>query len=470
MKPFRSNPSFPGALVGLAILLVSSCSTGIDRNLVVERSRFLYGQDDVALSSEIQEGRINASGQRPKELFEDTELESWVRYGLEHNTSLKAAFDRWRSATERVAQVEALPDPIFTFFQFVEDLQTRTGPQKRRYGISQALPWFGKLDLEGQVAAGDSEVLWQQVMQLRLQVEAEIRIAYYEYGYLGEAIRITGENLQLLQQLEPVVQRGIQAGRGQEDLLRLQVEIGKLENDVLSLQRLKPAISARLALAVHWTGEETLPMPRLTEPDLGSVESERLIGQVEQRNPRIRALRESVLRDRKRADLAGLAGAPDFVVGFEYMETGSALNPTTPDSGKDPYGFRLSLNLPIQRSKYSAAEREANLALSATRSSLRELSLRLQSDLANELYRVDDATRQVRLHKDTLLPRARESLTVTRTSYSAGKASLLDLIDSERALLAFETTYWRACRDAWQGRARLDVILGGKENAAIEKK
>ncbi len=455
---------------GAALLLATACSTGIDPDLVVERSRFLYGKDDVALASTVQERTTDRKVSRPKELFEDMELESWVQYGLAHNTSLKADFDRWRSATERVAQVEALPDPIFTFFQFVEDLQTRTGPQRRRYGISQALPWFGKLDLRGEVAFQDSEVRWQAVMQRRLQVEAEIRIAYYEYGYLGEAIRITNENLQLLQQLEPVVQRGIQAGRGQEDLLRLQVEIGKLENDLLSLKRLKPTISARLALAVHWVGEELLPMPRLTEPDLVALESEGFMGQVEQRNPRLRALRESVLRERKRSDLAGLAGAPDFVVGFEYMETGSALNPTTPGSGDDPYGFRVSLNLPIQRNKYSAAEREANLALSASRSSLRELSLRLQSDLANELYRVDDATRQVRLHKETLLPRSRESLNVTRVSYSAGRASLLDLIDSERALLAFETSYWRACRDAWQGRARLDVLLGGKENLDIEKK
>ena len=45
----------------------------------------------------------------------------------EHNSSLKAAFDRWRSSTERVAQVEALPDPIFSFFQFVEELQTEGG-------------------------------------------------------------------------------------------------------------------------------------------------------------------------------------------------------------------------------------------------------------------------------------------------------------------------------------------------------
>ena len=442
----------------------SSCSTGMDMRIVEERSQQIYGRSEVELSAAMSTGSSQPASARPKQLFEDVELESWVRYGLEHNSSLKATFDRWRASTERVAQAEALPDPIFTFFQFVEELQTRTGPQKRRYGLSQALPWFGKLGLSGDVAMQDAEVLWQVVLQRRLEIETEIRTAYHEYGYLGELIRITRENLELLKQLESVVQRQIQAGRGQEDLLRLQVEIGKLENDLLSLERRRPMISSRLALAVHWRGEELLPMPRLTEPDpaIADVDRKGLLGQVEQRNPRLQALREKVLRERKAADLADLAGAPDLVLGVEYMETGPALAPNTPDSGEDPYGFRISFNLPIQRSKYSAAARQANYALSASHSSLRELSLKLRSEVENEIYLLDDAMRQVRLHKDTLLPRSRQSLNVTRTSYSAGRASLLDLIDSERALLAIETTYWRACRDTRQARNRLDLLLGGK--------
>jgi outer membrane protein, heavy metal efflux system len=457
-------------LWGGCLLTWSSCSTGMDMRIVDERSQSLYGRSEIALSASVAQDRSRPASTRPKELFEDVELESWVRYGLEHNSSLKAAFDRWRSSTERVAQVEALPDPIFSFFQFVEELQTRTGPQKRRYGLSQALPWFGKLGLSGDVALQDAEVLWQVVLQRRLEIETEIRTAYHEYGYLGELIRITKENLDLLKQMEPVVQRGIQAGRGQEDLLRLQVEIGKLENGLLSLQRRRPMISARLALAVHWRGEELLPMPPLTEPEAEAADMDRkgLLGRVEQRNPRLQALREKVLRERKASDLARLAGAPDVVIGVEYMETGPAINANTPGSGDDPYGFRISVNLPIQRSKYSAAERQANFALSASRSSLRELSLRLRSEVENEIYLLDDATRQIRLHKETLLPRSRQTLNVTRTSYSAGRASLLDLIDSERALLAFETSYWRACRDTRQARARLDLLLGGKLESPSE--
>jgi outer membrane protein TolC len=53
-------------------------------------------------------------------------------------------------------------------------------------------------------------------------------------------------------------------------------------------------------------------------------------------------------------------------------------------------------------------------------------------------------------------------LEVTRAAYRAGTSSLLDLIDSERALLEFEIGYWRACRDHYQSRARLEALIGGE--------
>ena len=52
-------------------------------------------------------------------------------------------------------------------------------------------------------------------------------------------------------------------------------------------------------------------------------------------------------------------------------------------------------------------------------------------------------------------------MTVTRASYRAGTASLLEMLDRERSLLDFETAYWRAIRDYLQSEARLVTLVGG---------
>jgi outer membrane protein TolC len=49
---------------------------------------------------------------------------------------------------------------------------------------------------------------------------------------------------------------------------------------------------------------------------------------------------------------------------------------------------------------------------------------------------------------------------ITRTSYQASKATVLDLIDSERTLLNFEKSYWKAVTEYARSLAELDVLVG----------
>ncbi|MGA1525172.1 MAG: TolC family protein, partial [Planctomycetota bacterium] len=68
--------------------------------------------------------------------------------------------------------------------------------------------------------------------------------------------------------------------------------------------------------------------------------------------------------------------------------------------------------------------------------------------------------RQIVLYRETLLPRARQALTLTQSAYAQGGAALLDVIDRQRALLAFEQAYWRASAELGRARARIEALLG----------
>ncbi|MCA8942089.1 MAG: TolC family protein [Planctomycetes bacterium] len=395
------------------------------------------------------------------ELPDAPELDDYVRFGLAHNAGLRAAFDRWQAARARIDEVEGWPDPVVSFAQMIEEVQTRTGPQERRYGISQKLPWFGKRDLRGRVAGANADALGHEVDAMRLRVEREIRVAHAEYSFLSQSIRITRAVIELLRQLEPVVQRRIAAGTsGQADLLRLQVEFGRIENELASREHVRPALSARLAAAMSWPGGDVLPFPESSTPALHAFDTGRLRERLEQGNPTLRALRERVHARREAVDLADRDRWPDVTVGIDYIETGSPVAPT-PGGGDDPWGLRVMFELPFAGAKYAAASRAAEREMSAARHVLVDREIRLRADAEHFAFRVDDATRQIELHRDTLLPRAREALDVTRSEYRTGESSLLDLIDSERALLELETSYWRACRDLEQSAAALHELLGG---------
>jgi len=391
------------------------------------------------------------------------DLQSYVRFGLLHNAGLRAAFHRWQAALEVVPQVSELPDPVFSYAHFVEELETRTGPQRQRFSLQQTFPWFGVLQLRGEVAARQADRLWWLVTAEQLRVERAIKDAYYEYAYLAQAIRIGAENLQLLRRLEPVVQRGVRDGSSnQQDLLRLQLEIGKLENDLESLRKYQPALSARLSAAMNRKATTTLPLPDPLEVVVTEVDVDELAARAMRDNAELAAMRKASDSASTRADLADLERWPDVTLGADYFDTGAALLPGTPGSGDDPVALRVSFELPIWPAKYSAAVREADRRSRAARGVLHDRQNQLRASLQQAAYELDDAARQIALYRDTLLPRARQTYEVTQTSYRGSKATLLDVIDAERTLLVFEKSYWRAVSNYAKALAELQVICGGE--------
>ena len=75
-----------------------------------------------------------------------TPPDGYVRYALYHSPAVEAAYQRWAAVSERLPQVRALPDPRLNFGFFLDEVETRTGPQQARFGVSQSFPWPGLLE------------------------------------------------------------------------------------------------------------------------------------------------------------------------------------------------------------------------------------------------------------------------------------------------------------------------------------
>lgn len=454
------TPPWLPALFAGAALLSGSCASTEDHDLAERRARSIYpAAQDHSSSASTNEPHEPSGGD---ELPQLTDLESYLEFGMANSAALRASFEQWRAMGERVEQSSTLPDPRFTYAEFIEEVQTRTGPQERRFGVSQAFPWPGQLEAQSRVASGEADVAWQRVERQRLETAAAIEVAYYDYAFLGRELQITRELLELLKGLEPIVQGRVRSGGGQADLLKLQVEIGRLEDDLASIERRRPASSARLADALSLRATaEPLVIPELVEPTRRDLDVEALYAQALHSSPRLLELIEEREVSRERESLVDFKRKPGLAVGFEYIQTGDALNPSTPGSGTDPYMLSLSFSLPVWRASYSAAEREARHRVRSASERLVAEETRVRAQLEDDAFRVEDALRRVALYRETLIPRASETLELTLSEYRTGAASVLDLIDSERTLLQFELSSWRACRDALQGTARLNALIGG---------
>ncbi|MBW1768166.1 MAG: TolC family protein [Deltaproteobacteria bacterium] len=389
-------------------------------------------------------------------------LSEYLSQASLNNPDLEAAFHRWKSALEKVPQVKALPDPRFTFGYFIRSIETRTGPQRARFGIAQTFPWFGKLDLKGDMAMQEANALKAQYDIIKLKIFNSVKNAFYEYAYLAKAVEISRENIELLRYLENVIRTRYSAGATPySDVIRTQVELGKLEDRLKTLEDFRKPIMARLIAAMNMPVDSELPWPADVPVMLVSLTDKELFEQLPENNPQVKKYEYLEAKAKAGTELAQKEFFPDFTFGLQTIATDPASGPMMiEDSGDDPVIASVSINIPLWGGKRRAAVREAEAKrLSAVKGN-EAIRQALLSDMQLALYRYRDAQRKINLYQNTLIPKADQSLGVTLEAFQAGTRSSLDLIDAEKTLLEFQLSYIRALADQAQRVAELEMLLG----------
>jgi outer membrane protein TolC len=393
----------------------------------------------------------------------DATLNAYITTALENNQALRAAFDDWQAALEQAPQSSALPNPKIQWTHFVEEVQTRTGPQHNRFSLSQEIPWKGKRAHARIIAEIHAEMTWWVAEELRLEIIQNLKRAYYEYAYLAESIRIVGDNIMLLHNLEPIVQARVRGGASQGDLLKLQIEIAKLEDEREALTRLRPAQSRQLGAILNYSRADILPWPELAPPDDRSYRVAELMKSLDTNNAALKRLQHQIRKADHHVTHVELDKRPDFTVGITYIDTHHAVGAMKPsDSGSDPFSIDFGMSIPIWHKKNNARVRQAKSQHSSVRRTLAQKRFDLHAELEMQVYHLEDAARRITLYKDTLIPRTMQAVEIMQVEYQSGNAALLDIIDSERELLSFEKSYWSAVRDYRQRLADLEGLCGGE--------
>ncbi len=388
-------------------------------------------------------------------------LPELVAYALQNSPAIEHAVARYKAQHEKIPQANALPDPRLNFRYFIEEVETRVGPQDYALGLSQPLPWFGKLNTQGKAAETAARAAQARVGVAQNDVIASVAKSWYELFYYGRSLKIIRGNRDLVLYLERVARSRYSTGTtGHPDVIRAQVELGKIENELASLEDRKAPLLAKLNGSLNLPSYTPLEIP--TEVPFHPIKAsdEDILEQVISTNPNLQALNLDIEFARERKNRASKDFFPDFSVGIDYIATDEARMPGVSGSGNDPVSASISMTIPLQREKYRAGVREAEANVASFVAKRDNLLNTLHADTVNALFRLRDAERQIGLYQDTLIPKAKESLAATQRSYSAGGASFIDLIDAQRMLLTFELSETRALTDYNQSKTELEKLIG----------
>jgi len=447
----------------LAVTLIFGCASSREKQAFLDLAK-------VEKTQYVSENHTYTPQNLPT-LNEESVISDYLAYAALNNPGLEAVFNRWKATLLKVPQVRTLPDPNFTYAYFIKEVETRVGPQRHKFELSQMFPWYGKLTLKGNIALEAANAEGQRYQSEKLKLFFEVKDAYYEYYYLSRAIATTEEHKRLIAYLESVARTNYSAGiTSYGDLIKAQVELGKLADSLLTLRDLRDPITAKLNEALNRPFNYSLPYPKVIPEERMVITDDQLLTWLKESNPELKAIDFTIAKEKAAIDLARKEYFPNLTLGVEYIDTDNALtppaNPETgeiprvKDDGKDPVIAKFSINLPIWHNKYRAGEKEARLRHVAT---LRERSDRensLIADLKMELYNFRDAKRKISLYRDTLVPKAKQSFNVIQKAFAAGKTDFLDVVDAERTLLEFQLSFERALANRAQRLAKIEELIG----------
>ncbi len=374
------------------------------------------------------------------------------RQAQRHNPALRAAFERWRAALERIPQARALGDPTLSFEVFVEQTDLRY-----QVSLTQMFPAFGKRGLREDAAVAEAEAARHTFEAERFALLDRLSKSFFNYRYLARATAVTEENVSLLAELEKAVNARYQSGAAPfADLIKVQIEKDRLNDRLAALRDQRRAQSAGLSALLNLPVGDPLPWPRVEPATRMIVDETALADILSDLNPELKAAEARIEAAHRRAALARRDGLPDVMLGAGWM-----VMPGMDGRGDESdIGLMAGLTLPVWRGRIRAGIREAAALLEASAQDRDAMRNRLRAELSLAVFQFHDAERRMALFNDSLIPKAQQALTVARQAYADGAAEFMTLIDAQRTLLEFQLQAERAAADREIALADIGCCIG----------
>ena len=396
-------------------------------------------------------GRLFAQDPRPPV----TPLRELMAQLEANNPDILAAQYRFEAATKRPSQVSTLPDPTLSLVNFgVGQPFSRLNGSDFAYraiGVSQELPFPGKLALAGEEARKEADSERDIYRAVMLEKTAQLKAVYFDWFSVTKSIEVTTKNRDLLDRLEQIARARYSVGKGiQPDVLRAQAEISGLAQRLELLGQRKAVVEAKIRSLLN--SEIPLGQPAEIRPSPFRLDLQRILAVLEDASPRLQASEALVQSRAVGIDRARRQYRPDFNVGFQWQKTGSQF--------PDYYMATVEIKLPVFSSRKQRLGVEESVARFQESRQNYEGARQELVFQAKDLYlTARTSERLLLLFQSGIIPQTSLALESALAGYEVGNVDFLTLMTSAMSLLDYEMQYYEEVAKHEQALAQLEPLL-----------
>jgi len=169
-------------------------------------------------------------------------------------------------------------------------------------------------------------------------------------------------------------------------------------------------------------------------------------------------------KSRREQALAGKAYVPDFSVAGGYMLMPTGNNP------RNNYMFEGSVTLPwLNRRKHDAEISESTVKVTEQDAEVAAMRNEAFGQIDEALAEANSAQRLARMYHDSLEPQAESTLHAAVIAYENNQTDLLDLIDSQMAVIDVNLAWFQSMGDFATSMSNLEFAVGAPIEATTQQ-
>jgi outer membrane protein TolC len=201
-------------------------------------------------------------------------LDQAVSEAVSTNPDLAAIQARARAMADIPAQKGALPDPTLSAAIAnlpMDTFSTTQEPMTQMIiGLSQKLPFPGKLALQQQAAEFEGQAAGADVQEKRLQLVQDVKTVWWNLFYLDRALETVERNQELMRQFITITQTKYQVGNGlQQDVLLAQLELSKLFDLELAFNNTRQNEQSKMNALLDRPASQAINLSPAVDKNLG---------------------------------------------------------------------------------------------------------------------------------------------------------------------------------------------------------
>jgi cobalt-zinc-cadmium efflux system outer membrane protein len=362
-------------------------------------------------------------------------LETFINEALTNNPEIKKFELQYRIATEKVNEVNTLPNTEFGLGYFVSEPETRTGAQRFKLSVKQMMPWFGNITARENYVSSLADAKYEDITIAKRKLMASVSQLYYNLQANIEKQAILYQHIGLLNTYERLALTSVAVGKASVvSVLRLQMRQNELEQLKQVLIQEYLAKQSTLNNFLNRDNAIVISILDTLRPPLKDVkiESKKLLLHPEllKYDKRYQSVAQSeVLNQKERNPMIGF--------GFDYVNVGKRPNMSFSDNGKDIAMPMISVSIPVFNNKYKSQTKQNDLEQQEIVAQKQERLNVLKTLLENAINKRVSARIKFETQAKNI-KQAESAAEILMKSYETGTMDFKDVLDIQELQLKFE--------------------------------